>query len=200
MTEPTPPDAGPTMKRRPQRRDRILREAISMFAERGFANAGMDEIGEAAGITGPGVYRHFANKQHILAEAVRVAADRLLERTREIVDGSADPATALRGLVAHLSRAAVEHPDLLGVLTRERHHLDDVTRAAMERAYESYVDAWVSTLSSQRPDFTEAEARLAVLATTSMALNAAPFDSDLPDDRISEMLREMMLRALGVAG
>lgn len=170
-----------------------------MFAQRGFANAGMDEIGEAAGITGPGVYRHFSNKQHILAEAVRVAADRLLERTREIVDGSADSATALRGLVAHLSRAAVDHPDLLAVLTRERHHLDDVSRAAMERAYESYVEEWVSALLSERQDLGKAEARLVVLATTAMALNAAPFDTDVSDDRVAEMLREMMLRALGVA-
>ena len=64
----------------PTRREQILKEAARLFAERGFHGVGVDEIGAAVGISGPGLYRHFAGKDAMLAELLvrhqRAAADR----------------------------------------------------------------------------------------------------------------------------
>ncbi|MBI0385672.1 helix-turn-helix transcriptional regulator, partial [Streptomyces albiflaviniger] len=38
----------------PSRREQILKEAARLFAERGFHGVGVDEIGAAVGISGPG--------------------------------------------------------------------------------------------------------------------------------------------------
>ena len=62
----------------PTRREQILREAARLFAERGFHGVGVDEIGAAVGISGPGLYRHFAGKEAMLAELLVGISERLL--------------------------------------------------------------------------------------------------------------------------
>ncbi|MGC9500044.1 TetR/AcrR family transcriptional regulator [Streptomyces sp. WG7] len=62
----------------PTRREQILREAARLFAERGFHGVGVDEIGAAVGISGPGLYRHFAGKDAMLAELLVGISDSLL--------------------------------------------------------------------------------------------------------------------------
>lgn len=62
----------------PTRREQILREAARLFAERGFHGVGVDEIGAAVGISGPGLYRHFAGKDAMLAELLVGISGQLL--------------------------------------------------------------------------------------------------------------------------
>jgi len=64
-----------------QPRDLLARRAMQLFAARGYAAVGVQEIVEAAGVTKPTLYHHFGNKllQAILQEefaamAVRVSA------------------------------------------------------------------------------------------------------------------------------
>ncbi len=62
----------------PTRREQILKEAARLFAERGFHGVGVDEIGAAVGISGPGLYRHFAGKDAMLAELLVGISESLL--------------------------------------------------------------------------------------------------------------------------
>ena len=48
------------------RRELLLQSAADLFATKGYHAVGIDDIGAAAGISGPGVYRHFASKQALL--------------------------------------------------------------------------------------------------------------------------------------
>jgi TetR/AcrR family transcriptional regulator, cholesterol catabolism regulator len=50
----------------PVLRGRILDEATSLFAERGFAATSIRDIGYAVGISSGTMYHHFANKQAVL--------------------------------------------------------------------------------------------------------------------------------------
>ena len=72
-TEPTAPPrtasrrTGPPVSTRgAARREAILTAAAELFAERGYAAVGMDDIGAAAGVTGPAIYRHFGAKASVL--------------------------------------------------------------------------------------------------------------------------------------
>ena len=47
----------------PERKDQILEVALRVFAERGFHETSMNDVAEAAGITKPVVYQHFASKR-----------------------------------------------------------------------------------------------------------------------------------------
>ena len=51
-----------TSRRRPSRRVELLAVAAQLFAERGFANVTVDDIGAAAGVSGPALYHHFDGK------------------------------------------------------------------------------------------------------------------------------------------
>jgi len=53
------------MRRLPavERRQQLYAVALSLFAERGYRATTMDDIAEAAGVTKPLVYQHFASKR-----------------------------------------------------------------------------------------------------------------------------------------
>ena len=61
------------------RREQLLEAAAALFAERGYHAVGIDDIGAAAGISGPGVYRHFPSKQALLAALCDRALTRMLD-------------------------------------------------------------------------------------------------------------------------
>jgi AcrR family transcriptional regulator len=71
----------PTARGR-KRREKIVDAASALFVANGFHATSIDEIGAAAGITGPGLYRHFAAKDEILLAAL----DRMWERLRRAID------------------------------------------------------------------------------------------------------------------
>src|SRR3954465_6406660 len=95
------------------RREQILREAARLFAERGFHGVGVDEIGAAVGISGPGLYRHFAGTDAMLAEPlVGIRAQWLRggkRRVAEAADG--DPGALLDSLIeGHIDFALDDRP------------------------------------------------------------------------------------------
>ncbi|WP_279580144.1 TetR/AcrR family transcriptional regulator [Fodinicola feengrottensis] len=57
-------------QRKPSRKEQILEIALELFATRGYHGVGMDDIGSAAGVTGPALYHHFAGKEAMLSAAL----------------------------------------------------------------------------------------------------------------------------------
>src|SRR3954453_16066766 len=95
------------------RRDQILREAARLFAERGFHGVGVDEIGAAVGISGPGLDRHFPGKDAMLAEPLGGIGGALLtgakQRLKE-VDGAAPEVVLDSLLEGHIDFALDDRP------------------------------------------------------------------------------------------
>ena len=56
-------------------RERLIAAAIDVFAEGGFRGASITDIAARAGISGPGVYKHFATKADLLIQAARHSLD-----------------------------------------------------------------------------------------------------------------------------
>ncbi len=79
------------------RREAILGEATALFRRHGFGGVGIDEIGAAAGIAGPAVYRHFDNKEELLAAAIGRAGAQLAASAAAAL-ASPDDAVALQQL------------------------------------------------------------------------------------------------------
>ena len=71
--------------RRRSRRDEILEIAVGLFAARGYHGVSMDDIGAAAGVTGPALYHHFAGKEAMLAAALIPVSEGLLDGGRDRV-------------------------------------------------------------------------------------------------------------------
>ena len=193
----TPPEASPgAAKRRPDRRARILAAAMDLFHRNGYHATGMDEIGAAAGITGPGIYRHFQSKEQILATGIREALTAGLERNRAILGGHESPRAALDGLIASFVEGLIADRWLSALIMRERHDLAPDTRRWVDQAERAHIEAWVQALGRLRPDLSEREARLMVHAGLWMCLCVAYYDSGLDPRREAEMLEAMVRAAL----
>src|SRR5438034_9372446 len=85
--------------RRRTRRDEILEIAVGLFATRGYHGVSMDDIGTAAGVTGPALYHHFAGKEAMLAAALIPVSEQLLAGGRDRVAAAPSHRAALAALV-----------------------------------------------------------------------------------------------------
>src|ERR1700730_11244302 len=81
------------------RRLQLLSAAERLFAERGFLAVRLEDIGAAAGVSGPAIYRHFPNKESLLVELLVGISTRLLAGAREASARSADAAAVLDDLI-----------------------------------------------------------------------------------------------------
>src|ERR1700733_9448601 len=81
------------------RREEILAAAAALFARRGFHGVTIDDIGAAVGMSGPGLYRHFSNKEAVLAEMLVGISERLLAEGSRRVVAAPDAAGALDALL-----------------------------------------------------------------------------------------------------
>lgn len=189
------PGAGSTADA-PARRELILRSAIELFRTHGYGATGIDEIGAAAGITGPGIYRHFASKQDILDEAVAWGSGEVLTHSTRILEERHTPEETLRLLTRSLVDDVLDQPEIVTVLLRERRHLSPKGRKAWDQALRDYQAEWIQVLRDLRPDLDTADARAAVWMALGMALAAAQYEPRLSRSRLGEMLEQMIIGAL----
>jgi len=75
-----------------QRRELIEQAATSVFAERGYLGASIDEISRRAGVSAPVIYDHFESKLDLYRRLLERTRNELLEVWREhlFVEGSAE--------------------------------------------------------------------------------------------------------------
>jgi AcrR family transcriptional regulator len=175
----------------------ILAAAAELFSEQGYPATGIDEIGEAAGISGPGVYRHFDNKSEVLAEVVRRAITRVVEGVAEVVGSSDDSWVVLRGLVDNMVRSVLADRSAWTVVVREQRHLEADAARTLGRAHRLHVEEWVHALADARPELSDGDIRVIVHGVLGVT---APFavrpDAGLDEARLVELLTDTAMRIL----
>ena len=178
------------------RREQLLEAAARLFSSRGFHAVGIDDIGAGAGISGPGVYRHFASKQALLEALCDRAMSRMLDGARGITGGCGDPHTALEALVDLHVAFTVSERALIGVWVREARSLSDDVRRSLRQRMRDYERLWLGVLGPLREDLTAAEVAVVTGSTLAM-LNGTAFASPvLEPDELARHLRRMALAAL----
>lgn len=191
------------------RREQILKEAARLFAERGFHGVGVDEIGAAVGISGPGLYRHFAGKDAMLAELLVGISGQLLTGARLRVaeaDGNPagrDPEAVLDSLIeGHIDFALDDRP-LITLHDRELDRLRDSDRKLVRQLQRQYVELWVEVVREVYPGLAEPTARSAVHSVFGL-LNSTPHlgrPGSLPGRAVTAALLHRMARgAFAAAG
>jgi AcrR family transcriptional regulator len=183
-----------TTVRGQRRREAVLDAAAALFVEHGFHGTSVDDLGAAAGISGPGLYRHFASKDALLMAVL----DRLWEQLKPALDRIADlaPQEALEVLLdAHLD-LAMGQPDAVVLLIRELRHLPEDYRARSRRNHRRYVDAWATAIQGVHPDLDLDEARTVTLAIHGVVDSAALRSLVLTDGRSRETHRRALLAQL----
>src|SRR5215469_10341374 len=100
------------------RRLQLLSAAERLIAERGFLAVRLEDIGAAAGVSGPAIYRHFPNKESLLVELLVGISTRLLAGARDVTAREAEAAATLDGLIDFHLDFALGEPDLIRIQDR----------------------------------------------------------------------------------
>jgi AcrR family transcriptional regulator len=190
------PDQQAGRKRRPQRREQILASALRLFHERGYHATGMDEIGAAAGITGPGIYRHFRSKEDILETLVRDRGEQVVADLEQVTASDLDPVAMVDALARSYVEGIVTDPSLAVVAMYERRTLSSDTRMWLDKMERRNVSAWVDVVRRARPDLDEAEARVVVHGALSLGVAVCNYRSGLDDATLAGILHPMVVAAL----
>ena len=139
------------------RRQTLVTEAGRLFGARGYHAVTMEEIGAAAGIAGPSIYKHFPAKQDLLVAVLDRAAWRL---GLDPPVPESDPRAGIAAASGAYATYCLANPHTIGVLFTEVPYLPDAQRRRIVRAQRDYVDAWTGLLAAGGTDVTEARIRV----------------------------------------
>ena len=180
------------------RREQILATAAELFAERGFHGVSVADLGNACGISGPALYRHFASKDAMLAEMLVAISQELLAVGRARAQDAADAREALHALVDWHVDFALHNKPLIVVQDRDWASLPEAAREQVRSLQREYVELWVTQLRAVHRDLTTRQARAMAHAVFGL-INSTPHSAMLSEPQMRAVLEQMALRALDVA-
>jgi TetR/AcrR family transcriptional regulator len=103
----------------PQPRDRILAAAAEVFAERGYAGAGVDEIARRAGVNKAMLYYHVGDKAVLYSEVVLTFIGLVEVEVGRRMASETSPTGRLRALQETFLTLALTHPSYPQIMMRE---------------------------------------------------------------------------------
>jgi len=118
------PESGKSreLTNREQKRQRILRAAIDVFASKGYFSARMTDVAEAAEVADGTLYLYFEGKEHLLMSIFDSVLGRFIERLDEEIERVDDPTEKLSIMIRlHLETLGRDHA-LAHVLQIETRH------------------------------------------------------------------------------
>lgn len=181
-----------------RRRESIVAAAAELFARSGYPAVGMDDIGAAAGVTGPAIYRYFPSKAAVLAAVF----DRIIDAVEPPTSTDADPAGAadvrLSAHIDHYSAAVASRRELMAVFVREVHHLPVQHGTGLRDRQRALVNTWRELVARVHPDWSAERVRTSVHAVFGMLNAVGTFVSPLSDGELAAQLAHLAGRALSL--
>ncbi len=192
--------ASPRSRAKSDRRGQLVAAAERLFAEHGYLAVRLEDIGAAAGVSGPAIYRHFPNKEALLSELLVGISTRLLAGATDVVDAAADADSALQNLIDFHLDFALDESDLIRIQDRDLGNLPPAAKRQVRRKQRQYVEIWVDVLQRRDPLLTEAAARVMAHGTfgllNSTAHSMKPGATKTAEASSRTVLREMTVAAL----
>ncbi|HET6873763.1 MAG TPA: TetR/AcrR family transcriptional regulator [Acidimicrobiales bacterium] len=191
-------------------RERIVEEAMRLFAERGFKGTSISEIEAAAGLApgSGGLYHHFDSKDAVLAAGVARHLSRLdaLREIRRVFSGLGDLPIALTLTARYYLAELDSQTELLRLLASEARRRPDLLREAAEHlvasTFSSFAE-WLAAETDRSPADCEAVARLALGALLSSRLTVDVFGcamEPVDDEQLIGTWTKMVLAAVEPPG
>uniref|UniRef100_UPI0025B063E4 TetR/AcrR family transcriptional regulator n=1 Tax=Amycolatopsis solani TaxID=3028615 RepID=UPI0025B063E4 len=129
---------------RPRNRKQLIVEAAAtVFSERGYHSASMEDIAAAVGITAAALYRHFPNKYALFAECANVMADRLV--------AAVPPGGTAADVLAAVTRVTVAHRGAGGLYRWEARYLERDDRRVLKGKFAHVVGRVADAIRREHP-------------------------------------------------
>jgi TetR/AcrR family transcriptional repressor of lmrAB and yxaGH operons len=151
-------------------REQILQKACNLLEHQGFHATGLNEIVRESGAPKGSIYYYFPDgKEEIVAEAVRLAGQQMVEQIRLHLEAVADAAEAIRSfimdLVDHIERSGFRAGGPIVITASECASTNERINLACQEAYAGLHETIYGKLRSSGIE----EARASSLAWTIIA-------------------------------
>lgn len=151
-----------------ERRTEILDGAAELFRRFGYPEVGIDDIGRAAGVSGPAIYRHFDGKQELLDLVIKRYLGALMHQWQGFADEGAEGA-----ILAGVVNSAIDHPDEYYVYSTQRHWLEGQRAVELKRQRQPIQDGWAELLGRYGIVHGKSEARFRLVAMEGVLIHAS---------------------------
>lgn len=169
------------------RKAQIASDARELFAGRGFHAVRVDQIAEASGVTARAVYRHYKNKQELLAHIISEDQQRWTDALKSISEVKSDDELAHQ--LEYLARVGIESRRLSVLWQREARHLEENDfRAVREKAVWIAESVATRLIRPLRPDLSEFAIDVRSWAVVSILTSPAFYDSALSQTRLTILM------------
>jgi AcrR family transcriptional regulator len=135
-----------------ERRDRIVRAAITLLEHGEYDEIQMRDVAGEAGVALGTVYRYFTSKEHLYAAALLEWAANFPARQPSPRAGGGSDEAQLRALMRRAVRAFERYPQMMRVEIVIESSADANARALFDQFGARNVDALTSSLPSTDPD------------------------------------------------
>ena len=188
-------------------RERIVDEAMRLFAERGLRGTSVADIESAAGLSpgSGGLYHHFPSKDAVLAEGVARQLSRLdaLRDIRRVFAGLGDIRAQLAITARYYLAELDNQTDLLRLLAAEARRRPDLLTEAVDQlvsqTYESFAE-WISEATGTPAGKARAVAHVGLAALLGSRLTREVFGTvptSIDDEELVSTWTEMMDAVVG---
>ncbi|MBH0777662.1 TetR/AcrR family transcriptional regulator [Nocardia bovistercoris] len=185
-------DASKAVRRRPKdRKVQIVRAAARAFSERGYYPVGVDEIAAEVGISGPALYRHFANKYALLVAAAEEGARHLLDVARAADDSTLDPEPRLDALIKSLCEHTIEIRREAGLYRWERRYLEREDRVRIRKIYDDLNATVAAPIARLRPDTPPEDIAMLAASVLSAVASISAHRTALSGAKLLPLMRRM---------
>src|SRR6185295_12048258 len=117
----------------PPAKRQILRAAMKLFSERGFAATSIRDIARESGYTNPALYKHFASKEQLALQLFETCHQRLWPKCQVAITAGAIFDDKLDGYIGQVLELVDEHPDAMAFLSENARVLWPKSGAAVRR-------------------------------------------------------------------
>jgi len=100
-------------------KEKIIKAAIRIFAQKGYDGATMDGIAQAARLTKPMIYYHFKNKKELYLYLIESQVERFYNRLQDILTAPRDHLQILSMVIDYYDEAFRTSPEMLQLFQRE---------------------------------------------------------------------------------
>jgi len=136
-------------------REKILKEAVELFSEHGFAKASTRQLVGRLGMTSSAIYNHFANKDEILFTIIQRAGDKVVVTLQDAIEQYDDPVECLKRMITgmlYLFRAGAIRKEI-AIFIDELYQLPEDLRQLCNKQHRRIFDLFVDKiLESEKGD------------------------------------------------
>lgn len=120
------------------KRERILDEAVPLFAEYGFQGVSIDKIAKQLKVTKPFIYTYFKNKDALLEEIFARAVENMLTEADEVLSAPLPPEDRLKAFAVYYVLENIRHSNITTIFLNEEKNLSEASQKRLRVRHHAF--------------------------------------------------------------